>query len=324
LEVQKGDTMPTSSAAALTDALGSPRRILVTGGTGFVGQRLVQALVEGGHRVTVLSRSADSTQRLPGAAEVVATLDQLPDASRIDAVVNLAGEPIADGLWTRTRRERIVASRLAVAEAVRSLLMRLDAKPSVLVTASAIGWYGIRGDEGLDETSAGTPCFSRDVCVAVEEAAGRVEALGVRCVPLRIGLVLGEGGGLLGRMLLPYKFGLGGPFGNGQHWMSWIHRDDLVRLICHAIADPSLAGPVNATSPNPVRNRDFSKALGKALNRPAFLAVPAWPLKFALGDMARELLLGGQRVLPAAAERAGFVFRYPQLHSALRAIVGKS
>lgn len=315
--------MAETPAAGLAQALGTPIGVLVTGGTGFVGQQLVAAMVAGGHRVTVLSRSAGRPRGMPQGVDVVTSLDSVPNDSAIDAVVSLAGEPIANGLWTKARRQRIVASRLGVAQAVLALIERLEVRPKVLVTASAIGWYGLRGDEGLDESSAGTPCFSRDVCVAIEDAAARVEPLGVRNVPLRIGLVLGEGGGLLGRMILPYKLGLGGPFGNGQHWMSWIHRDDLVRLICHAIASPALSGPVNATAPNPVRNREFSKALGKALNRPAFLAVPALPLKLALGDMARELLLSGQRVLPAAAERAGFVFRYPELDAALRAVVAK-
>lgn len=308
-------------AADLAGALGSPRAVLVTGGTGYVGQRLVEALSGAGHRVIVLSRAISHTEHLPGSVHVVTSLEDIASDAKVDAIVSLAGEPLADGLWTPEKRARILNSRLAVAEAVRHLAERLVVPPKMLVTASAIGWYGIRGDEELDETSAGTDCFSRQVCVGIEDAAGRTEAPGVRSVALRIGLVLDVGGGLLGRMLLPFKLGLGGRFGDGQQWMSWIHRDDLVRLICHAIATPELSGPVNATAPTPVRNCEFTRALGQILGRPTFIPVPGGPLKLALGDFARELLLGGQRVLPRAAQASGFTFDYPELSGALRAIL---
>lgn len=309
------------SVASLAEALGEPKGLLVTGGTGFVGQQLVCALTEAGHSVIVLSRSAARVAGLPGAVRTVTSLDEIAADTPIDAVVNLAGEPLANGLWTKAKRERIVQSRLGVIAACLRLMERLERRPAVFVSASAIGWYGLRGDEELDENSGGTDCFSRQVCVAIEEAAKPAETLGVRTVRLRIGLVLAAGGGLLGRMLLPFKFGLGGPFGRGRHWMSWIHRDDLVRLICHCIANPALSGPVNGTAPEPVRNRDFTRALGKALHRPAVLPVPSLPLKLVLGDFAKELLLGGQRVLPRAAQQAGFEFRYPQLDTALQAIL---
>lgn len=309
-------------AAALAEALEPGRTVLVTGGTGFVGQRLVQALVAAGHAVIVLTRRPDKAG-LPGPVRTVAALDEIASNTRIDAIVNLAGEPLANGLWTQAKRARIIASRLSVTEACLALVERLETRPAVLVSASAIGWYGLRGDEVLDEGSDGRDCFSREVCVAIEAAASRGEALGLRTVRLRIGLVLDRAGGLLGRMLTPFEFGLGGPFGRGKHWMSWIHRDDLVRLICHAIADPEMSGAVNATAPQPVTNRDFTRALGKALRRPAVLPVPAWPLTAVLGDFARELLLGGQRVVPTAAQRSGFVFRYPALDEALAAICGK-
>jgi uncharacterized protein (TIGR01777 family) len=207
-----------------------------------------------------------------------------------------------------------------VTQACLTLMERLERRPAVFISASAIGWYGLRGDEELDETSAGTDCFSRQVCLAIEAVATKAEVLGVRTVRLRIGLVLAAEGGLLGRMVLPFKLGLGGPFGRGRHWMSWIHRDDLVRLICHCAAHPTLTGAVNGTAPEPVSNRAFTKALGKALHRPALIPVPALPLQWALGDFAKELLLGGQRVLPRAAQASGFTFRYPQLDAALTAI----
>lgn len=307
------------AAAPLADAVWPRKLILVTGGTGFVGQRLVEALSAAGHGVIVLSRNAVS-DNLPDSVRVIASLLQIAPATRIDAVVNLAGESIAGGLWTRNKRARILQSRRDMAAQCRDLVARLECKPEVLITASAIGWYGIRGDETLDESSTGTACFSREICEAIEQGAAACAELGVRVVPLRIGLVLDSSGGMLGRMLLPFRLGLGGPFGSGKHWMSWIHRDDLVRLICHAIAEPSLSGPVNAVAPEPVRNRDFVKALGKALHRPAVIPVPAAPLKLVLGQFAEELLLGGQRVVPVRAEASGFRFRYPTLDAALAAI----
>lgn len=309
-----------SPLADLAEALGAPQSVLVTGGTGFVGGRLVAALAAAGHSVTVMSRWTGRSAALPAGVQIVTSLDELAADARINAVVNLAGEPLANGLWTKAKRARIIDSRIGVTEACLELIERLTVRPSVFVSASAIGWYGLRGDEELDETSSGTDCFSRQVCVAIEAAASKAEALGVRTVRLRIGLVLAAEGGLLGRMVLPFKLGLGGPFGRGRHWMSWIHRDDLVRLICHCVATAALSGPVNGTAPTPVRNREFTAALGKALHRPAVIPVPALPLQWALGDFAKELLLGGQRVLPKAALNSGFTFRYSQIDKALKAI----
>lgn len=313
---------PSESPAALVSALSGHHTVLVTGGTGFVGSRLVEALLDAGHYAIVLSRKPGRAA-VPGKAWTVGTLDEIPGDTRVDAIVNLAGEPIADGLWTAAKRRRIITSRLDMVDACLKLIQRLIARPKVFVTASAIGWYGIRGDEALDESSDGAPCFSRDVCLAIEDAAERVEATGLRTVRLRIGLVLDRAGGMLGRMLMPFKLGLGGPFGRGQHWMSWIHRDDLIRLISHCIAHPDLSGPVNGTAPQPVRNREFVRSLGKALRRPAVIPVPALPLKLVLGQFAEELLLGGQRVHPARAEASGFAFRYADLDEALEAILAR-
>ncbi len=310
-------------AADLAVALPGTQSVLVTGGTGFVGRRLVEALVEAGHRVSVLTRDAKASHGLPRGVRLLGTLATIGPGERIDAVVNLAGEPIANGLWTKAKRERIIASRRAVTRDCVALIARLEHKPAAFVSASAIGWYGLHGDEPLDETASGNDCFSRQVCMVAEAEAKQAEEHGVRTVRLRIGLVIDANGGLLQRMVLPFRLGLGGPFGRGRHWMSWIHRDDLVRLICHAIATPDLFGPVNATAPDPVRNKDFTRALGQALNRPAFIPVPAAPLRWVAGDLAKELLLGGQRVLPTAALRSGFSFTYPDLATALKAIFRK-
>lgn len=312
-------------AAALADALTGRKAILVTGGTGFVGSRLVAALVGAGHAVTVLTRDRAKAATLvdTGRVRIVTTLGEIVADERLDAIVNLAGEPISDSPWTRTKRLRIVRSRLAVTRDVLRLIERLEHKPEVLVTGSAIGWYGLRDDQILTEANLGTPCFSRRVCVAWERAAAKAQAHGVRTVLLRTGLVLASEGGMLARMLAPFEFGLGGRFGNGRHWMSWIHRDDLVRLIVHAVATQSLAGPVNGTAPGPVTNRDFTAALGRALGRPALVPIPAWPLRLALGAFAEELLLSGQRVLPDAAIRSGFIYRYATIDAALCAITGR-
>ncbi|PSJ42111.1 TIGR01777 family oxidoreductase [Allosphingosinicella deserti] len=312
-----------SDAARLAAGLAPGMAVLVTGGTGFVGRRLVGALVAAGHDVTVLTRRPDSASALPAPIRIVTDLAQVGADARIDAIVNLAGEPIGDGLWTEAKRARIVDSRVAVTSAIGRLIDRLAHKPEVLVSGSAIGWYGLRGDEYVDESDPGTESFCREVCTAWEAAGARAAAGRVRLVCLRIGLVLGREGGVLSRMLAPFEFGLGGRFGDGRQMMSWIHRDDLVRLIVRALADPRFEGPLNGTAPQPVENRGFVRALGRALHRPAILPVPAAPLRFVLGAFADELLLGGQRVLPARALALGFRFDYPRIDDALAEIVGR-
>lgn len=310
--------------APLAAVLGPRKAVLVTGGTGFVGSRLVEALASAGHDVTVLTR--DRSKALPllqgGPMRIVTSLDAIAAEAHIDAIVNLAGEPISNAPWTRAKRQRIVRSRIAMTQDILNLMKRLHHRPEVLISGSAIGIYGLRDDEPLSEGDEGTTCFSRQVCLNWERAARRAEGLGIRTVYLRTGLVLDASGGMLARMLAPFEYGLGGRFGDGRHWMSWIHRDDLVRLIVHCIARPDIRGPVNGTAPVPVANRAFTAALGRALHRPAILPVPAWPLRRLLGGFAQELLLSGQRVLPAVAIQSGFTFRYPDLDRALAAITG--
>lgn len=312
-----------SDPAELAAGLAAPLSVLVTGGTGFIGRRLVAALAACGHDVTVLTRSRANAAALPAPIRIVTDLGHIAGGTRIDAIVNLAGEPIGDGLWTSRKKERILHSRLEVTYALGRLIERLEQAPKVMVSGSAIGWYGLRGDEPLDETASPETCFSHRVCAAWEAAAEHAAGREVRLVRLRIGLVLGRDGGVLSRMLTPFEFGLGGRFGNGRQWMSWIHRDDLVRLIVHAIASPNLAGAINGTAPRAVTNAGFARALGRALRRPALLPVPARPLRALLGAFADELLLGGQRVVPARASASGFFFRYPQLDAALGEIVGR-
>lgn len=309
-------------AAAIAPALATRKTVLVTGATGFIGRRLCEVLSVYGHHVIALVRDPGKARLFRPPFTLVTDLDQIADGERIDAIVNLAGEPISNGMWTRAKRERIVASRVETTADLLRLIARLDRRPDVLVSGSAIGWYGLRGDEVLDESADASPCFSHDICAAWEHAASRAEQLSVRTVLLRIGLVLGSEGGMLARLLTPFEWGAGGPIGSGRQWMSWIERDDLVRLIVHAIANDGLRGPVNATAPNPVRNAALARALGRALRRPAWLRMPAWPLKLAFGGFAEELLLGGQRVVPDKALRSGFLFHHARIDDALAAILG--
>jgi hypothetical protein len=309
-------------AAPLVQALATPKTVLVTGATGFIGARLVESLATAGHRAIVLTRQRANTNALVAPYWLITGLDQIPSDTRIDAIVNLAGEPIGDGLWTAAKRRRMVQSRVTMTANVIRLIARLETRPSVLVNGSAIGWYGLRDDEALTESSGSGACFSSALCEAWEQEADGARASGVRVVLLRIGLVLGVEGGMLSRLLLPFEFGFGGPMGSGRQWMSWIARDDLVRLIAHVIATPDLSGPVNATAPAPVTNATFARELGRALHRPSFLRLPAAPLRIAAGDFAKELLLGGQRVLPRKALASGFVFQAATLPEALSEILG--
>jgi hypothetical protein len=289
-------------------------RVLVTGGTGFIGVAVCRALRSAGHAVIVVSRRPEAGR------EDEVGWEQVPDAVRAaDAIVNLAGEPIADGRWTPLRKERIRESRVNATRALVDAVAESSARPSVLVSASAVGYYGSRGDEPLDETSGAGTGFLATVCQAWEQEAMRAEPLGLRVVRLRIGVVLANDGGALARMMPAFRAFLGGPLGSGRQWMSWIHRDDVVGLVLAALGSPRLRGAVNATAPQPVTNREFAEALGHALGRPAFMRVPALALRLGLGEMA-DMLLTGQRVFPAAAERGGYRWRFAELGRALRAV----
>lgn len=322
LAAERSDRLSKGDPAALVAGLAPRRHILVTGGTGFIGQRLVEALVQGGHFVTVLTRDPRKADCLSHPVRVISSLEQIHDAERVDAIVNLAGDPVANGLWTERKRARIIESRVATTEDVHALVERLEQKPACLINGSAIGWYGLRGDETLSETTAPGPAFVHDVCARWEQAAANIADEGVRVVCLRIGLVFGVEGGMLARLLTPFEFGGGCQLGDGRQWMSWIERDDLIRVIARTIADDGLQGAVNATAPVPVRNADFTRALAEALHRPAVLKAPAWFLSALLGDMGRETMLSGQRVVPEKLLKAGFEFRHPEIAPTLRKITG--
>ncbi len=303
-------------------------RVAVTGATGFVGRRLVARLLATGHEVVALTRRrADAERMLPVRCRVVEWDPErsalAPDAlDGVDAVVNLAGAGVADERWTARRKEAIRRSRV---EATRVLVQAMAAapavrRPRVLVSASAVGFYGDRGDEILTEQSARGPGFLADVCEAWERESLAAESQDVRTVVVRTGLVLGRGGGALARILPPFRLGLGGRIGSGRHWMSWIHRDDLVALFAFALERADVRGVVNGVAPTPVTNADFTAVLARTLARPALIPVPEMVLKLALGEMS-AVLLEGQRVLPTAAEAQGFRFDHPELAGALEEIV---
>jgi len=290
-------------------------RVLVTGGTGFIGGAVCHALRGAGHAVTVVSRE-------PGQVSGDAVRwDAVPQAIRTaDAVVNLAGESIASGRWSAARKAAILQSRVEATRAVVDAARAAKPRPRILISASAVGYYGARGDEALDETAAPGAGFLAEVCRPWEDEASRAEAVGMRVVRLRLGMVLAGDGGALGRMLPPFRAFVGGRLGDGEQWVSWIHRGDVTGLVVDALANDGYHGAVNATAPQPVRNRDFVAALGRVLARPAAIPVPAVVLRLALGEMA-DVLLTGQRVFPRAAERVGYRWQYPEVLGALRASV---
>jgi len=295
------------------------RQILVTGGTGFIGAPLCQALLASGAQVSVLTRDRQhAQQRLPAQVKCVEQLQAL-SPENIWAVINLAGAGIMDRRWSQSRRQLLLSSRIGTTQQL--LHFFADAAPEVVISGSAIGYYGETGDQVCDESASSGEGFAPYLCAEWERAAQAFATRGSRLCWLRTGIVLGEEGGALGRMLPAFKLGLGGPMGSGQQWMSWIHRADIVGLILWLLNDTTLAGPVNATAPESVRNRDFARTLGRVLKRPAVLPVPAFVLKLLLGQAAEELLLSSNRVAPKKIQQAGYTFQYPQLEAALRACV---
>jgi uncharacterized protein (TIGR01777 family) len=291
--------------------------VLVTGATGFIGRALVRALVERGDRVVALSRDPERAADWFGPhVEVCGDLARLEASRQIDAVVNLAGQSLVSGPWTRARRRLFLDSRLAVTQAVLDLIARLHRTPEVLVTGSAIGFYGERGSDRLLECEPPQPMFLSQLCRRWETLARRAEGRGVRVCRLRTGLVLGAEGGSLPPLALATRLGLGAVLGDGTQYQSWIHRDDLVRLILFAIDTPVLAGAVNGVAPFPATQREFMATLGRTLNRRIRLRVPARALRMGLGGLA-DLFLVSQRVQPGAALAAGFRFGFAHLDEAL-------
>lgn len=301
----------------------SPKVVLVAGGTGFVGREICWRLIAKGHCVLVFARDGRKATDLFGPhARIVTNLSDVASTQRIDAIVNLAGEPIAGWWWTPWRKALLVESRIGVTRQLLEWAMVRELKPAVLVNASAVGWYGARGDEMLDESAAPGEDFPARLCHAWEREALYGTRSGMRVVALRLGLVLGNGG-LLARMLPAFSLGLGAPFGRGDQWMPWIHLDDAVDIFERALKDVRLSGQVNAVAPTQVTNRQFSKVLASLLRRPLWPAIPAILLRSVFGELA-TLFLDGQRVVPGKLSSIGHRYRYPALPAAFADVIRRS
>jgi len=299
-------------------------RIVISGSSGLIGSALVVALSERGHEIARLVRrrqDADSSTAYWDPAAGAIEISRLEGA---DAVVHLAGESIATGRWSADKKRRIRDSRVDGTRLLSEALADLERKPAVLVSASAIGFYGDRGDEVLTERSEIGTGFLADVGAGWEAATEPAREAGIRVANLRIGIVLASGGGALSSMLPVFRLGLGGPLGRGTQYMSWIELGDLVRAIEHVLTTEALEGPVNAVSPMPVTNRVFTRTLGRVLGRPVILFVPSAALRLAFGEMAEETLLASARVSPERLTESGFSFHYPELEGALRHVFGAS
>ncbi len=297
-------------------------RILITGGTGLIGSHLCKALLAEGHLLTVLSRRPETVAVKCGApVQAMATLDEWRPEQTFDAVINLAGEPIVDERWTERRKQVLRASRVTLTEDLVRRIAAAKQKPGVLLSGSAVGYYGGRGDEELDEASAAGTDFPARLCMDWEAAAAGAEKFGVRVCLLRTGLILSKTGGLLGRMAMPFRLGMGARLGDGRQWMSWIHIDDYVAMVLRLLRDEQMRGAYDMTSPSPVTNKEFTAIFAAVLHRPAPFVAPASLLRLSMGESA-SLLLEGQRVLPKRMLAAGQAIRFEKLEEALQDLYG--
>ena len=293
-------------------------RIVVTGSTGFIGSALLPILRNAGHDAVPLVRSKSSKGVFWDPETGRIEMEELKD---FDAVVHLAGENIASGRWTSARKARLRNSRIKGTTLISESIAKMPRPPQVLVSASAIGYYGDRGSEALREDSAPGHGFLADLCREWEASTEAASRKGIRVIRMRFGIVLAPHGGVLGKMLLPFKLGVGGKVGSGTQYMSWITLDDLCDAILHAIQTTALSGPVNAVAPNPVTNLEFTKTLGRVLKRPTLFPMPAFAARLALGEMADELLLSSAKVEPARLVASDFQFKHKDLESALRSFL---
>lgn len=292
------------------------KRVLITGGTGFIGRALCQRLLDKGYAIDCLSRRTSFCLEKYDKFRLIHSLDQLTPQDKPDWLINLAGEPILDRPWTQKRRAQLRDSRIKLTQSTIETLVQLDLVPKVMISGSAIGYYGDTGDQLITENSPVGHDFAAQLCEDWEQAAEAIKHSETRLCIIRTGLVLGKSGGMLARMKLPFQLGLGGKIGSGHQWMSWISLNDMCRLIIYLAETPSCSGVFNACSPNPCRNSEFTQLLGQQLNRPTLLSLPAALLKLGLGDAA-ALLLTGQHVIPERAIENGFQFENGDLKSTL-------
>ncbi len=293
------------------------RNYLLTGGTGLIGQSITQQLLENGDKVIIHSRDRQKVARQFGSrVTAIESFAEIPESQQLDGVINLAGAPIADRRWSESRKQTLLDSRVETTRQLVEWLNQRLQKPAVLVSGSAVGWYGDGGQKPLTEASGFEDEFAHQLCEQWEQQARQIDN-SVRLVIIRTGLVLAADGGFLKRMLLPFKLGLGGRIGDGKQYMPWIHLDDITALFIRASVDAGFEGVYNGTAPAPVTNAVFTQTLAQVIHRPAILPIPAGVLKVGLGEMSR-LLLTGQRALPDKARRDGFQFRYPELTAALQ------
>jgi len=295
-------------------------KVVLTGGTGFLGSALAESLAAGGHDVVSLSRTAGGTYK---GVRHLAVPNGYSEIDGADAVVNLAGAGIADERWTPARKAVLLQSRVSVTRALVDACARAAVKPKVLVSGSAIGYYGSSLDAHFDESSPAGGDFLAQLCASWEQEARAIEPLGIRCVLIRTGLVLGRNGGLLKKMAPPFRKFVGGPVGSGRQWMSWIHLDDWIALVRLAITTDAIRGPFNLVAPAPVTNREFSHALGRALHRPSLMPLPEFAVRLMFGELADGALLASQNVEPKVARAAGYQFLQPDAQKALNEIYSR-
>jgi uncharacterized protein len=295
-------------------------QILMTGGTGFIGQALCTELIHRGHQLCILTRRASvALTNLPQGVRFISDFNEIASDEVFDAVINLAGEPIARR-WTDKVKTQLLASRVGVTKRLVTTLKRLNTPPRVLISGSAIGYYGPGGDVEITESSPFVQSFSHELCEAWEKAALKAKKKGIRVCCIRTGVVLGSHGGVLEKLRLAYLMGMGGPIGSGKQWLSWVHLDDLIRILLFCLENEHIEGPVNATAPFPVQQSFFAKTYGGVLRRPAFLPMPPLTVRLLFGQMGEELMLDGQKVIPSKLLENHFEFRYPTLQSALQNI----
>jgi uncharacterized protein (TIGR01777 family) len=295
--------------------------VAVTGGTGFIGSVLCKRLLAGGYAVTVLTRDRRrAQQQVKGQIRLIESLTELRDESAPEMIVNLAGLSLGSGRWTKALKQTFISSRVGVTRELIDYIAHVRSPPRLLISGSAVGYYGAHGDEALTEDSSPGQEYQADLCRAWETEALKAKNYGVRVCLLRSGVVLGKGGGALNSLLPQFKLGLGGHVGSGKQWMSWIHIDDLIDIVLHLMANELLQGSFNTTTPNPETNRDFASKLGVALHRPAFMWAPGWAMRLLIGEMA-HLYVTGQKVIPKRLLESGYKFRYPELSLALAEIL---